>query len=66
LGASSLNTENTLYSLNISQKEIHAVIIGNEILSCKREDKIKIQLARKLNFDNHLIDYKISTSFTFK
>ena len=32
----------------------------------KKFKKTKIRLARKLNFDNHRIDYKISTSFTFK
>ena len=39
IGSKLINIKNTPNSLDISQKEIHAVIIGDEILSGKREDK---------------------------
>ena len=48
IGSKLINTENTLYSLDISQKEIHAVIIGDEILSGKREDKHLKNLSKTL------------------
>ena len=48
IGSKLINTENTLYSLDISQKEIHAVIIGDEILSGKREDKHLKHLSKTL------------------
>ena len=48
IGSKLINTEIVLNSLDISQKEIHAVIIGDEILSGKREDKHLKHLSKTL------------------
>ena len=48
IGSKLINTKSTLHSLDISKKEIHAVIIGDEILSGKREDKHLKHLSKKL------------------
>ena len=48
IGSKLINTKNSLHSLDISQKEIHAVIIGDEILSGKREDKHLKHLSKTL------------------
>ena len=48
IGSKLINIENTINSLDISQREIHAVIIGDEILSGKREDKHLRHLSKTL------------------
>ena len=48
IGSKLINTKSTLHSLDISKKEIHAVIIGDEILSGKREDKHLAHLIKTL------------------
>ena len=48
IGSKLINTEIVLNSLDISQKEIHAIIIGDEILSGKREDKPLKHLSKTL------------------
>ena len=48
IGSKLINTKISLNSLDISQKEIHAVIIGDEILSGKREDKHLKHLSKTL------------------
>ena len=48
IGSKLINPETKINSLDISQKEIHAVIIGDEILSGKREDKHLKHLSRAL------------------
>ena len=48
IGSKLINTEIVLNSLDISQKEIHAIIIGDEILSGKREDKHLKHLSKTL------------------
>jgi molybdopterin-biosynthesis enzyme MoeA-like protein len=48
IGSKLISTKNILHPLDISKKEIHAVIIGDEILSGKREDKHLKHLSKTL------------------